>query len=180
MAAVTIVCAPLSGRIVGSRGPRLPLVLSAVAITASGLMLTRLTATTSLAWLFTAYVLFGIGFGLVNAPITNTAVSGMPRAQAGVAAAVASTSRQIGQSLGVAIIGSVVVSSLAGSFRAGFPAASHVGWWIVAASGVAVGVVGLVTSGRWARGTAQRTADALMPARPAVADETISPAPAGQ
>jgi EmrB/QacA subfamily drug resistance transporter len=180
MAAVTIVCAPLSGRIVGARGPRLPLVLSAVAITASGLMLTRLTATTSMAWLFTAYVLFGIGFGLVNAPITNTAVSGMPRAQAGVAAAVASTSRQIGQSLGVAIIGSVVVSSLVGSFRAGFPAASHVGWWIVAASGVAVGVLGLVTSGRWARGTAQRTADALMPARPAVADETISPAPAGQ
>jgi EmrB/QacA subfamily drug resistance transporter len=180
MAAVTIVCAPLSGRIVGARGPRLPLVLSAVAITASGLMLTRLTATTSMAWLFTAYVLFGIGFGLVNAPITNTAVSGMPRAQAGVAAAVASTSRQIGQSLGVAIIGSVVVSSLVGSFRAGFPAASHVGWWIVAASGVAVGVLGLVTSGRWARGTAQRTADALMPAQPAVADETVSPAPAGQ
>ena len=39
-------------------------------------------------------------FGFVNAPITNTAVSGMPRAQAGVAAAVASTSRQIGQTLG--------------------------------------------------------------------------------
>ena len=36
----------------------------------------------------------------VNAPITNTAVSGMPREQAGVAAAVASTSRQVGASLG--------------------------------------------------------------------------------
>jgi EmrB/QacA subfamily drug resistance transporter len=172
MAAVTIVCSPLSGRMVGARGPRLPLVLAAVAITASGLMLTRLTGSTSMAWLITAYVLFGIGFGLVNAPITNTAISGMPRAQAGVAAAVASTSRQIGQSLGVAIIGSVVVSALVGSFRAGFPAASHAGWWIITACGAAVGVLGLLTTGRWARGTAQRTADLLMPAQPRVPVET--------
>ncbi|MGH3398112.1 MAG: DHA2 family efflux MFS transporter permease subunit, partial [Streptosporangiaceae bacterium] len=112
MAVMTIFCAPLSGRIVGSRGPRLPLVLAGPCIAVSGLMLTRLTATTPMAWLIASYVIFGVGFGLVNAPITNTAVSGMPRAQAGVAAAIASTSRQVGGSLGVAIIGSVVVSAL--------------------------------------------------------------------
>jgi hypothetical protein len=88
----------------------------------------------------------------------------MPRTQAGVAAAIASTSRQVGTSLGVAVIGSVVVSSLAGPFRTAFSAASHPGWWIVAACGCAVLVLGLVTSGRWATGTAQRTAEALMPA----------------
>ena len=65
-------------------------------MTASGIMLTQLTATTSAPWLIITYVVFGIGFGVVNAPITNTAVSGMPRSQAGVAAAVASTSRQVG------------------------------------------------------------------------------------
>ena len=70
-------------------------------------------------------MLFGIGFGMVNAPITNTAVSGMPRAQAGVAAAVASTSRQIGQTLGVAVIGAVLASGVAalvvqGRLRVGF------------------------------------------------------------
>jgi len=166
MALVTIICAPLSGRIVGVRGPRLPLIAAGVAITASGLMLTRLVAGTSMTWLIATYVIFGIGFGLVNAPITNTAVSGMPRAQAGVAAAVASTSRQVGQSLGVAVIGSVVVSALVGSFRAGFAPASHAGWWIVAGCGCAVLILGLLTSGRWARGTAQRTADRLMPATP--------------
>ena len=42
-----------------------------------------------------------VGFGMMNAPITNTAVSGMPTSQAGVAAAVASTSRQVGSALGV-------------------------------------------------------------------------------
>ena len=68
----------------------------------------------------------------MNAPITNTAVSGMPKEQAGVAAAIASTSRQVGAALGVALIG-------------GF-AGSAVGWWIVVGCGVAVGVLGVVTT----------------------------------
>ena len=168
MAAVTIVCAPLSGRIVGSRGPRLPLLVAGPCIAVSGLMLTQLTATTSMAWLIASYVIFGIGFGVVNAPITNTAVSGMPRTQAGVAAAIASTSRQVGGSLGVAIIGSVVVSALTGPLRTGFATASHAGWWIVAGCGALVLLLGLLTSGTWARGTAQRTAELLMPDTPKV------------
>jgi EmrB/QacA subfamily drug resistance transporter len=166
LAAMTVVGAPLSGRIVAARGPRLPLLVAGVAIIASGLMLTRLTATTPAGWLIAAFVVFGIGFGAVNAPITNTAVSGMPREQAGVAAAVASTSRQVGQALGVAVIGSAAVSALAGSFRGGFSAATHSGWWIVTGCGAAILLLGLLTSGPWARGTAQRTADRLMPADP--------------
>jgi len=180
MAAMTVIFAPLSGRIVGARGPRLPLVAAGIAITASGVMLTRLTSGTPLGWLIFTYVIFGIGFGLVNAPITNTAVSGMPRTQAGVAAAVASTSRQVGATLGVAVIGSVVVSSLAGPFRDGFAQASHIGWWILAGCGCAVLLVGLLTSGRWARETAERTADRLMPGDydvPASAGQAV-PAPA--
>jgi EmrB/QacA subfamily drug resistance transporter len=163
MAAMTVVFAPLSGRIVGARGTRLPLLVAGIAITASGVMLTRLTSGTSMSWLILAYVVFGIGFGLVNAPITNTAVSGMPRSQAGVAAGIASTSRQVGGALGVAVVGSAVLSALAGPFRTGFADASHVGWWIITGCGAAVLLVGMLTSGRWARGTAQRTADRLMP-----------------
>lgn len=76
--------------------------------------------------LFTGYVVFGIGFGLVNAPITNTAVSGMPRAQAGVAAAVASTSRQVGQTLGVAVVGAVLAAGVgAGTSPDDFAAAAR-------------------------------------------------------
>ncbi|KOT38272.1 MFS transporter, partial [Streptomyces sp. NRRL WC-3701] len=86
--------------------------------------------------LFTGYVLFGIGFGLVNAPITNTAVSGMPRTQAGVAAAIASTSRQVGQSLGVAVIGAVLASGThAAATGSRFVEASRPAWWIIAGCG---------------------------------------------
>ncbi|MCU1683548.1 MAG: EmrB/QacA subfamily drug resistance transporter [Amycolatopsis sp.] len=165
MAGMTALFAPISGRIVASRGPRLPLLVAGVGITASGLMLTQLTATTSIWWLFACYVVFGIGFGALNSPITNTAVSGMPRSQAGVAAAVASTSRQIGSSLGVAVLGAVVTSHVVGSFKTGFPEASHLGWWIMAGCGVIVFALGLLTTGRWARETAE-AATAGMSAEP--------------
>ena len=158
MAAMTAVCSPLSGRIVGSRGPRLPLLGAGVALIVSAVTLTRLAPGTTTISLVVSYLLFGLGFGLVNAPITNTAMAGMPIAQAGVAAAVASTSRQVGSSLGVAVIGSAVVSALSGPLRTGFASASHVGWWIVVACGGLVLGLGLVTTGAWARQTADRVA----------------------
>ncbi|MFF4838751.1 MFS transporter [Streptomyces collinus] len=162
MATPTFLCAPLSGRLVGSRGPRLPLVLAGAAMTASGVLFAVFEAETSDATLFVGYMLFGIGFGFVNAPITNTAVSGMPRAQAGVAAAVASTSRQLGQSLGVAVVGAVLASGVGSSpYRDAFVSAAKPGWWILTACGLAVLVLGFVSSGRWARRTAERTADRL-------------------
>jgi EmrB/QacA subfamily drug resistance transporter len=112
MAVPTFLCAPLAGRLVGSRGPRVPLLIAGGALTVSGVLFAAFEAETSDATLFIGYVLFGVGFGFVNAPITNTAVSGMPRAQAGVAAAVASTSRQLGQTLGVAVVGAVLAAGV--------------------------------------------------------------------
>ncbi|MFI6908066.1 MFS transporter [Nonomuraea sp. NPDC050394] len=170
MAGLTLVCSPLSGRIVANAGPRVPLLLAGTTMAASGLIMTGLTAETPTWRLMAAYVLFGLGFGMLNAPITNTAVSGMPRTQAGVAAAVASTSRQIGQSLGVAIIGSLVTSAVVGSFATGFPSASRVGWWIVAGCGLAIALLGILTTTGWARRSAARTAERLAPAPDRTAD----------
>lgn len=180
MAALTFVCAPLSGRLVGSRGPRLPLLVAGVAMTACGLLFAAFDAETDNVLLFTGYVLFGLGFGMVNAPITNTAVSGMPRSQAGVAAAVASTSRQIGGTLGVAVIGAVLAAGVAGTgsprgaaYAEAFVDASKPAWWILAGCGLSVLLVGALTSGRWARETARRTAERLeRPADAPAGDQT--------
>ncbi|MBO8190450.1 MFS transporter [Streptomyces oryzae] len=169
MAAMTLVCAPLSGRLVGTRGPRLPLLVAGAGTAAAGVLLARTTSADVSLWvLFAGYVLFGVGFGLVNAPITNTAVSGMPRAQAGVAAAVASTSRQVGSSLGVAVIGAVMAAGGVGTGgaggvhdAAGFQDAERTAWWIISACGLAVLLLGVLTTGRWARATAQRAAHLL-------------------
>jgi hypothetical protein len=78
----------------------LALVAAGGLMTAAAVMLTGVAPTTGLPVLLAAYVVFGAGFGLVNAPIRNTAVSGMPRAQAGVSGAISSTGRQIGNCLG--------------------------------------------------------------------------------
>ena len=164
MAAMTAIFSPLSGRLVGSRGARPSLLVAGVGITAAGLILVHVTAGTATIVLLAAYLLFGLGFGMVNAPITNSTVSGMPRSQAGVAAGVASTSRQVGSSLGVAVIGSATISALHGPFRLDFATASHAGWWIVVGCGVAIFGLGLLVSGSWAHETARRTASKLMPA----------------
>ncbi|GGZ74269.1 MFS transporter [Streptomyces subrutilus] len=162
MAALTFLFAPVSGRMVAARGPRLPLLVAGVCMGASGLLFAVFRAETSTPLLFAGYMLFGLGFGMVNAPVTNTAVSGMPRSQAGVAAAIASTSRQTGSTLGVAVVGSVLASGMTDT--ADFAAATGPAWWIITVCGLLVLVVGAATSGPWARATAERTARALDPA----------------
>jgi MFS family permease len=122
-------------------------------------MLTTLDRTTDTPYLLVAYAIFGLGSGLVNPPITNTAVSGMPPAQAGVAAAVASTSRQVGATLGVAVLGAVAAAG--GTHGNSFATATHAAWWIVVVLGVVVTALGFVTTTAWAGRTATRTAAAL-------------------
>jgi MFS family permease len=145
MAAMAFVAAPLSGRIVGRRGPRVPLLIGGIGLAGGSLILTQLTPTTATTDLLLAYLVFGLGFGMVNPPITNTAVSGMPPDQAGVAAAIASTSRLVGISLGVAIIGSIVVAA-EHTANTSVATASHPGWWISVACGLAVVALGLVST----------------------------------
>jgi EmrB/QacA subfamily drug resistance transporter len=151
MAVMTIVAAPLSGRIVGHRGPRLPLAIAGVCFATACAMLTGLDADMPVGELLAAYFVFGLGFGFVNAPITNAAVSGMPRAQAGVAAALATTSRQVGQTLGVAMVGALAT------------AGTHVTWWTLTAFGVVILLLGALATGSRATASAQRTAAALNP-----------------
>jgi hypothetical protein len=80
-----------------------------------------------------------------------------------VASAVASTSRQVGNTLGVAIIGATLASALATVIGPGLAAASHTGWWVVTSFGVAVAATGVVTTTQWAQTTAHRTAGLISP-----------------
>jgi MFS family permease len=134
-------------------------VVAGAALTVAAVMLAQLTANSSPEYVLGAYFVFGFGFGLVNPPITNTAVSGMPPSQAGVAAAVASTSRQVGATLGVAILGAVAGAGISGDIGSSFAAATHASWWIVAGLSFAIVILGLATTTRWAQQTAVETAD---------------------
>ena len=167
MATMMALGAVVSSRILARRGARLPMLAAGVGLAVGGVLLSRLTVSSGLAPLIVAFTVFGIGAGVVNAPITYTAVSGMPVSQAGVASGIASTSRQIGQCLGIAITGSILAGNLQGSpLRTGFVPASHAAWLLLAACGIVVFVLGLVTTGQWALGTAARTAATFESAEP--------------
>ncbi len=164
MAVAMAIGAVGSSRILARWGGRWPMMGAGAALAVGGVLLSGITASSSTLSLIVTFTVFGLGSGMVNAPITQAAVSGMPFSQAGVASGIASTSRQIGTSLGVAVTGSILAASLHGPLRAGFVAASHADWLLLAACGVAVFVLGLVTTSRWALDTAARTAAALDPA----------------
>jgi EmrB/QacA subfamily drug resistance transporter len=145
IAITTMLFAPLSGRLAAARGARVPLAAAGIGITASALLLTGLNASTPHVVLFASYAVLGVGFGMLNAPITSIAVTGMPAAQTGVAAAVASTGRQTGQAIGVAAIGVAVAAQLHTNGHVQLATATHVAWWIIAGCGMAV-LAGAVAS----------------------------------
>jgi MFS family permease len=176
MAVLMACCAPLCGRVIAARGTRVPLLAAGAGITAGGVLLTFVTATSPAWYVLLSCVVLGAGMGWVNAPVTSNAVSGMPRSRAGTASGIASTSRQVGSSLGVAVTGSVLAAGLhGGPLAAGFAAATRPAWWIVAAMGACVLVLAVVTTGRAGQASATRAAaliehaDSAVPERAAQA-----------
>ncbi|WP_027943585.1 MFS transporter [Amycolatopsis taiwanensis] len=154
--ALVVMVSPRTGRLVGARGPRLPLVVAGSALTLGGGASLWLGPATPLPVMFAIFVLFGIFLGTVNPPITNTAVAGMPRSMAGVATSLASAGRQTGTTLGVAIAGTVLGSAVGRGTA--FAGAEHGVWWLVLGLGAGILVLGVLSTGRWARGTATRAA----------------------
>ncbi|QIS11810.1 MFS transporter [Nocardia arthritidis] len=136
MAAATLVASPLSGRLVGRLGTKPSLLVSGIAMAVAALALTQLTPDTPIWMLIIVFAIFGIGFGSVNAPITTAAVSGMPLDRAGAAAAVASTSRQVGVSIGVALCGVLGTTGV---------------WWVIAPGAAGIAILGIVANTAWAR-----------------------------
>jgi EmrB/QacA subfamily drug resistance transporter len=165
-----LVFSPLSGRMVGRFGSRPSLLAAGALITAATLMLTALSATTPVWQLLAIFAVFGIGFSMVNAPITNAAVSGMPTDRAGAASAVASTSRQVGVSIGVALCGSVAGSALA-TAGADFAVAARPLWLICVGLGLAIFAIGFYSTSPRALRSADRVAPLIAgPRRLEVAD----------
>jgi EmrB/QacA subfamily drug resistance transporter len=164
-----LVFSPLSGRLVGRFGARPSLLIAGTLITAATLLLTRLTITTAVWQLLVIFAVFGIGFSMVNAPITNAAVSGMPTDRAGAASAVASTSRQVGVSVGVALCGSVLGSALS-TAGADFAVAARPLWLACAGLGVVILVMGLFSTSQRALHSADRLAPLIAGPRLEAAD----------
>jgi EmrB/QacA subfamily drug resistance transporter len=159
LAIVSIVFGPISGRILARHGARIPFVIAGTGIALAGVLLAFIDSSTPDWWLLIAYGVMGIGNAAVGAPVSQTAVAGMPRERIGVATGISSTSRQVGATLGVAIAGAVLSGQAHSS--ASIVNDTRVGWWINAAYGVAILVIGVIATTRWAHSSAHTVAERL-------------------
>lgn len=152
-----LIFSPLSGRLVGRFGARPSLMIAGALITAATLMLAQLSDATPRWQMLVAFAVFGIGTSMVNAPITNAAVSGMPTDRAGAAAAITSTSRQVGVSIGVALCGSVAGAALADT-NVDFAVSARPLWLVFAGVGVLIFGLGVYSTSKRALRSAEHLA----------------------
>ena len=114
MTALIVAVAPLAGRVSDRQGPRLP-AMGGLLLLAIGLAsLTRLDVEVDPWQLLPALAVVGVGVGLTTTPITAAALDGLPDDKAGVAAGILSTSRMMGLTLGIALMGAIMTASWPG------------------------------------------------------------------
>ena len=107
-AAVMMVVAPMSARIVERVGTKRTVMLGLTLIATGLLLLSTIEPDSPYPLVISYFMVMGSGMGMTMAPVTESVMGSLPRAKAGVGSAVNDTTRQVGGALGVAIIGSVV------------------------------------------------------------------------
>jgi MFS family permease len=111
-AGAVVVVSNIAQLIVGRFGVRPTLTAGLLASAASVALLTRLPVHGHYFWdLFPWFVLGGAGMGLSFVPVTIASLTGVQRADAGVASGLINTSRQIGGAIGIAVVSAIAATS---------------------------------------------------------------------
>ncbi len=101
---------PLSAKLAERIGTRVVVATGLTIVAASMLLLSGADAGTSYELIGGSMVLMGLGMGTTMAPATESIMSSLPLAHAGVGSAMNDTVRMVGGTLGVAILGSLLSS----------------------------------------------------------------------
>jgi EmrB/QacA subfamily drug resistance transporter len=136
MALCLALAAVVSPRVVALIGQHRTVALGMAVMTVGLVLFARLGAGATFTSLLPGFVLFGLGAGLMNVPLTNAVIDGAPVAQAGVASALLNASREVAGLLGVTVIGAVLRTSEGSALRSGVNQAQafidgyHTGLWL--------------------------------------------------
>ena len=116
MTVLMIAASLLAGRWTVRAGPRWSITVGCV-LFAAGLFLAdgSLSPHPDYGLLMVALGLGGIGIGTTVVPVTSAVLSAVPPERSGMAASATNTSREIGAVIGVAILGSLMISQLRSS-----------------------------------------------------------------
>ena len=104
-AVLTTVCI-VTPKITERIGGRAALVLCHFSMAAGLALLLANTITGGIGWFIASTIVAGVGYGISFALVADTAVSAVPANRAGSAGAIAETSNEIGNALGIALLGS--------------------------------------------------------------------------
>jgi EmrB/QacA subfamily drug resistance transporter len=149
MTVLIILVAPVAGKLSDRIGPRWLMSAGMTLLTGSLLLFGTLDAQSSWWDIVPGLLVGGVGMAVTMAPTTAAAMASVPVDKAGVGSAVINSMRQVGGSLGIAIMGALVATTVsvqpfdhryAGEFVPGYHRALHVGAAILLA-GAAVAVV---------------------------------------
>ena len=98
-------------------------VRAGIALEILGLVITALVISTVTPWWAVAIglVVYGLGVGLATAQLTGVVLADIPVEQSGAASGTQSTARQLGSALGIAILGTILFSTLGTQFTDKLP-----------------------------------------------------------
>jgi EmrB/QacA subfamily drug resistance transporter/prevent-host-death family protein len=112
MTAMIVLTAPNAGRVAQRHGSRLPMTVG-LTLAATGLLLmSRVGAGTSYALMLPLLVMMGVGMGSTMAPMTAAVMNSVGPMRAGLGSAMTNTSREVGGVLGIALLGTLLTTSL--------------------------------------------------------------------
>jgi EmrB/QacA subfamily drug resistance transporter len=116
-----IIVAPQAGRISDKVGARWIVGTGLTLLSVSLLLFSRLGVGSTFSDILPALLLGGVGMAMSMAPTTAAAMASVPVAKAGVGSAVLNSMRQVGGSVGIALMGAIVAHVLSSSLAAGAP-----------------------------------------------------------
>jgi EmrB/QacA subfamily drug resistance transporter len=147
LAGTAFVVAAAAGRHMHKVAPRLPIGVGMLVIAAGCLLLgVSVHAGSGQSALFAGLAVAGAGVGLTTPVLVSAAVEAVPPARAGMAGAAVNTFRQLGLTLGIALLGAVFTGRLrsAPTLRAGYAAGIDRVFLLSAAAALAGGLAVLL------------------------------------
>jgi len=101
---IMVICSPISGNLSDKVEPRIVSSIGMTFTTAGLVMLTFLSNSTSLVYIFASLFILGLGFGFFTSPNTNAVMSSVERKFYGVASGTLGTMRLIGQAFSLGLV----------------------------------------------------------------------------
>jgi MFS family permease len=102
-----VIIAPIAGKLVDTKGAKLPVLLGLLSLAVSALIQSTLGDDSTLFHILAGFVFVGLGWGLVLSSAAFSAISSLPPTLSGTASGALWTFQNLGGSIGLAIVGTI-------------------------------------------------------------------------